>query len=106
MDQDIFEMIRVCKPNGTILVEDFCKPPILNFYSQIMLWIGRKIGDYPNDIAEIFRKSGFDRSWRQWDGVEYINSIKQRNEDKLQSHSWFRLVSSQKYDLEMENDER
>jgi ubiquinone/menaquinone biosynthesis C-methylase UbiE len=78
VEQVISEMLRVCKPGGKILIGDYCSPPKDNLVTQVMIWIGHKIGDHPNDFSLIFKKLGCDPVVEilGWGGIFQVISVR------------------------------
>lgn len=73
-DQVLGEMVRVCKPGGKILIGDYCKSPTGSPLTDIIEWIGKRIGDHPHDFAGIFKQLGFEPTIETlgWGGMYQI----------------------------------
>ncbi len=79
VERVIAEMIRVCKPGGTILIGDYCKASKENTWKRFVGWIGKFIGDYPHDFAGIFRDLGLEPHVEilGWGGMyQFISVVK------------------------------
>jgi ubiquinone/menaquinone biosynthesis C-methylase UbiE len=75
----IAEMIRVCKPGGTILMGDYCKAPNENAWKRFVALMGKFIGDYPHDFAAIFMDQGLEPRVEilGWGGMyQFISVVK------------------------------
>jgi ubiquinone/menaquinone biosynthesis C-methylase UbiE len=77
-DKVIAEMIRVCKPDGMIIIGDYCKAPKENAWTRFLEWVGKLIGDFPHDFAAIFRKLGYepDVEILGWSGMYQFIRVK------------------------------